>query len=208
MKNILALLSLVLLLAASCDKHEEPQPEPVPFSLKSAELIEQSFDFNWNIFKALNDEAEAGDNVVLSSLSIMQAFGMAISGAGGDNLDEMLSVFGFDSAEGLHEAYKNIREALASADPKVVTEIVNSAWYRDTYTIKESFFETLGKYYDAEISGLDFSDEEKSKQIINSWVNNATHKKIPSIVEDISPEHVLFLINAVYFNGEWSSKFD
>ena len=110
MKNILALLSLVLLLAASCDKHEEPQPEPVPFSLKSAELIEQSFDFNWNIFKALNDEAEAGDNVVLSSLSIMQAFGMAISGAGGDNLDEMLSVFGFDSAEGLHEAYKNIRD--------------------------------------------------------------------------------------------------
>ncbi|GAO29556.1 proteinase inhibitor I4, serpin [Geofilum rubicundum JCM 15548] len=130
MKKILALIGFALLTASSCSESEVTEVKPEPFTLKSADVIEQTDAFNWKIFKAVNDLAESGDNVVVSPISITQAFGMAINGATGDNLDEMLSVIGFTDSEGLNEAYKNIRGALSTADPKVVMEIANSAWYR------------------------------------------------------------------------------
>jgi serpin B len=208
MRKILALISVALLTASSCSESDNPVVKPEPFTLKSAEVIEQTDAFNWKIFKAVNELAERGDNVVVSPISITQAFGMAINGATTDNLDEMLAVLGFTDTEGLNEAYQNIRGALSTADPKVAMEIVNSAWYRDDFVIKEPFFDALRTYYNARLSGLDFDNTVAAKQTMNDWVKEATRGKIPSIIDQIEPAHILFLINAVYFNGEWSSRFD
>jgi serpin B len=208
MKKMMAFIGFALLTASSCNESDEPVVESEPFSLKSAEIIEQAAAFNWEMFKSVNDLAEPGDNVVVSPISIMQAFGMAINGATGDNLEEMLSVMGFANSEGLNEACKNIRGALATADPKVAMEIANSAWYRDDFSINEAFFDALRTYYAARVSGLDFDNTDQAKQIMNDWVKDATRGKIPSIIDRIEKSHILFLINAVYFNGEWSSRFD
>ncbi|TCO06063.1 serpin family protein [Natronoflexus pectinivorans] len=212
MKTTIAFSMLALLLTgASCDKNDyEPKPirEKVEFTTKSLQVIEEGEAFGWNLFRQLNDMAEAGENVVISPLSINQAFGMAINGATGENLEEMLDVLGYQTSNELNGAFKNLREALETADPKVELGVVNSAWYRDGYVIKDDFFQSLRDYYNAEITGLNFNDATNSLNIINNWVKNKTKGKIPSIVEEITPEHILFLINAVYFNGEWASRFD
>lgn len=39
-------------------------------------------------------------------------------------------------------------------------------------------------------------------------VSENTHGKIPTIIESIPPNIVMYLINAVYFKGSWSSEFD
>ncbi len=43
---------------------------------------------------------------------------------------------------------------------------------------------------------------------INQWVSDKTHEKIPQIITEIPPYAVLYLINAIYFNGTWSQEFN
>lgn len=208
MKKLILLFSFSLLPLMGCQSDHEPVVVKEEFTLKSLELIEQTDAFGWDFFKAMNELEESGKNLVISPLSITQAFGMAINGATGANLDEMLDVFGYENTDGMNAAYKNIRGALSSADPKVTIGIANSAWYKKDFTIKEPFFNALGQYYEAMVTGLDFSNKEAAKKAMNDWVNQNTKGKIPSIIDNISDDNILFLINAVYFYGSWSNKFD
>lgn len=201
-------ISLGILILVGCQNDHEPVVVKEEFTLKSLELIEQTDAFGWELFKTMNGEADAGKNLVISPLSITQCFGMAINGATGENLEEMLDVFGHDNTTGMNEAYKNIRGALSTVDPKVTLGIANSAWFKQDFAIKAPFFEALSQFYQAEITGLNFSDKAGSKKAMNDWVNIHTKGKIPTIIDQITDGNILFLINAVYFYGNWANKFD
>jgi serpin B len=54
---------------------------------------------------------------------------------------------------------------------------------------------------------LDFGNPA-SLGTINSWMNDATAGRIPSILDAISGQDVMFLIDAVYFKGRWRDRFD
>ncbi|MDT4851464.1 Serpin (serine protease inhibitor) [compost metagenome] len=43
---------------------------------------------------------------------------------------------------------------------------------------------------------------------INNWVSQQTNNKIPSIIDKINSEMVMYLMNAVYFKGDWKYPFD
>ncbi len=208
MKKLSFGLSMFLFITSACQNENEPVVVKEEFTTKSLQIIQKTDAFSWKFFQTMNKLEEEGNNLVISPLSVSQAFGMAINGATGSNLDEMLQVFGYDDTQGMNDAYKNIRGALSTADPKVTIGIANSAWYRQGFVIKEPFFNALRQYYDAEIEGLDFNNADQSLKTINGWVNNKTKGKIPTIINNISTRHILFLVNAVYFYGPWSNKFD
>lgn len=208
MRKFALLISFVVFLFSGCQNDQDPIVVKEEFSLKSLELIEQTDEFNWKLFQTMNNQEEAGKNLVVSPLSITQAFGMAINGATGSNLEEMLEVFGYENTDGMNTAYKNIRGALSTADPKVTLGIANSAWCNNQFVMKQEYVQNLKDFYDAEITALDFGQEAYALKTINGWVNNKTNGKIPTILEYISDSHVLFLINAVYFYGTWANKFD
>jgi len=64
------------------------------------------------------------------------------------------------------------------------------------------------QYFDAQVSALDF-DDPGSVDVINGWVNDATRGKIAEIVTPpIDPLTIMFLINAIYFKGDWTQQFD
>ena len=72
----------------------------------------------------------------------------------------------------------------------------------------EPFLDTTRDYFDAEVAGLDFNDPGAA-DVINAWVREATHEKIDQIVDSpIETDIVMFLINAIYFNGTWTYQFD
>ena len=43
---------------------------------------------------------------------------------------------------------------------------------------------------------------------VNNWCSNKTHGKIDKILDELSDAAAMILINAVYFKGVWSSKFE
>lgn len=205
---LLFLLTMVCVFI-SCDWWDnDKQPEKKELELKSLEVLKATDSFGWKLLDAVNDETEAGNNVVISSLSVSQALGMTTNGAANLTLDQMLEVLAFGDVGTMNEAFKNIREVLETADPKVQIEVANSVWYKEGLPAKESFSEAVQKYYDASFRAVNFTDKEAAKKIINGWVNDKTRGKIPEIIEKINDAQYMFLVNAVYFLGKWQYEFD
>jgi serpin B len=111
------------------------------------------------------------------------------------------------TADEINTSYKSLIDALVSVDPKVLLEIANSIWYREGFTVLPEFVTTNQQYYHARVSALDFGDPG-APGVINGWVRDNTHNRIEKIVDAISDETVMYLINAIYFKGIWQYEFD
>jgi len=173
-----------------------------------AEVIAGSNDFAFGLLREVN-AANADSNVFISPLSASMALGMTMNGAAGATLDEMRSTLGFGTlplAE-VNGSYKSLIALLRGLDEQTEFRIANSIWYRDSFPFEERFFATTRDYFDATVQGLDFADPG-SVDAINRWVNDGTNGKIPTIVERIPNDVVMYLINAIYFKGTWRDRFD
>nr|MBN2277415.1 serpin family protein [candidate division Zixibacteria bacterium] len=211
-KMTVFLLLGVGLVLVSCSKNPSESGKPdIPQNLGETEkaLAESGNAFAFNLLEVIN-AGEENNNLFISPLSISYALGMAYNGAAGDTRDSIaavLQVLGMESEE-FNQSYYNLMSFLIGVDSQVQMSIANSMWPRMGFILLEDFVSTNQKYFAAEIEPLDFDDPEAA-DIINRWVAEKTNDKIESIVTPpISPETILFLINAVYFKGTWTFRFD
>jgi serpin B len=203
------LIVLILLIALfSCDKNSDDLSKKIDITLKSQKIVEADNEFGLDIFKRIY-ENEKQTNFMISPLSLSMALSMAYNGAETETKAEMAEVLGIDdfSREEINKTYRSLIDALTTVDPKVAMEIANSIWYSNRYYVEQSFLDVNSTYYDAVVNEADFSSPGTVDDI-NQWVSDKTHEKIPEIIDEISPEMVLFLINAIYFNGTWAKEFN
>ena len=209
-RRIVPLLGAALL--AACD---EPITAPdelkeLPRQLTAAErsVIASSNQFAFGLLREANREVP-GKNLFLSPLSASLALGMTMNGAQGSTFDAMRGTlaFGTLSQGEINASYRGLIDLLVELDPRVRMEIANSIWYRDTFPFHQAFFDTTRTYFDAEVDGLDFNSPASVPRI-NGWVKEKTSGKITDIVQEISPQTVMYLINAIYFKGTWTQRFD
>jgi serpin B len=205
------------LLAASlifiqCEHAVISPPERIFRELTALEkrVVESDNRFGLELFREVV-QAEAGKNknVFISPLSVAMALGMTLNGANGSTLEAMqnaLELAGL-STEEINQSYKSLIELLVQLDPKVNFQIANSIWHRDDYTFEQNFINLNQTFFDAAVRALNFADPG-AKDVINAWVKEQTHGRIEEIVDQITPNHVMFLINAVYFKGIWTYQFD
>lgn len=204
----LTLLGLFISSACTRDMSTEPGNKIVRELTQSEKQITQaSADFGLNLFKKIvTDESE--NNVFISPLSVSMALGMTLNGANGETETAMQKTLGFEgmNQDEINNAYKSLIALLTSIDPKVQFEIANSIWSRNGFQVEQEFVDINKNYFDAMVKSLDFSSSAATKTI-NSWVNDKTHAKIPTIVDAIPPDAVMYLINAIYFKGTWTFEF-
>ena len=208
-KCVFFLFVLILILVFGCDVTD---PTEVIRELSSAEteLIEADNSFGLKLFKEVNAK-ETDSNVFISPLSISMALGMTYNGAAGSTEEAMRTTleFGNLSMDEINESYKSLIELLEGIDSDVEFNIANSIWYRDDYTFEQDFFDRCSEYFNARVSGLDFSQNEAAKDTMNNWVEYNTNGKIKQIIGYVNPIYdVMFLINAIYFNGIWTYQFN
>jgi len=115
--------------------------------------------------------------------------------------------FGDATQEDINEGYRSLIALLRGLDPGTDFRIANSIWSRLGFPFEQSFFSAGKTFFDAEISPLDFGDPA-SLVTINDWVKRSTSGKIPKILDAIDGDDVMFLINAIYFKGNWQYTFD
>ena len=204
---ILMVISVILI---SCvDKANDPAVEqPRQLTVMEKQLVGSADNFSFSLFKKVYD-AEPGKNLFISPLSISMALGMTMNGADGTTYDAMKSVLSLDSftRQQANETYQSLMNLLCSVDPKVTMNIANSIWYSRDFTFQTDFIETNKKYFDAVVNAMNFQDPA-TVNVINNWVKTSTKDKIEKIVDQISPETIMYLINAVYFKGTWKYQFD
>jgi len=202
--KILPLLIVILLLSAvlvflviklnGVDTGDTNEPD---------EVETMSGDFDTDLFKA-SFSASKNKNVVVSPFSVKMALSMAAQGANGKTLEEMNKVIGLDETS--NEYFRRLIED-AAKDGDITLNIANSVWLRQGLQFNPAYMDILDSYYMAQASTLDFA-EPSSKDTINKWVSEKTNGKIEEIVDKIEPLDIAFLINAIYFNANWSTPFE
>ncbi|MEX0905746.1 MAG: serpin family protein [Balneolaceae bacterium] len=203
-----------VLLFTACDNNITGQEAPkgeLPRELTAVEnqLIEADQSFSYDIFRRTVAYDIDEENIFISPLSISMALAMTLNGAEGQTYDDMreaLYLAGMDLDE-INEAFQSLVELLVTADPDVQLKIANSIWYRDGLPVEDDFRERMAEFFEARIDGLDFSDPA-SVDIINNWVDENTEGLIEEIIDEIPDHMVMYLVNAIYFKGDWLNQFD
>lgn len=171
-------------------------------------VVEGANDFTFDILQKMA-EGTPDESFFASPLSISMAFGMALNGADDDTYTQMRDFFGHEALtnEEINEVFRDLIGLLAGLDPQVRMEIANSVWYREGFAVLEEFLQTNAEYFDAEVAELDFSDQA-APDIINAWIEDKTNGLIEEMIEEIGPDVVMYLINAIYFKADWAVQFD
>ena len=154
-------------------------------------------DYSISFFRNVLSGAEENENVFVSPYSAGVALSMLAEGAKGQTLEELKSAL-----NGVTFTAEEL-----GADSLVDIRSANAAWIRDGFKVKAPYLQTLSSDYGAKAENLDFSDPA-SVGIINSWCAENTEGKITEIIDQISPDMVMFLMNALYFKAPWEKTFN
>jgi len=207
------LIFLLPFVMISCSKDKTTQTnnkeiQPITLTTAQKALIQSNNQFAFTLFnKAANNETK--QNLFISPISVSIALSMTMNGAAGSTLTGMVNTLGFGSAETstVNDYNKLLSQQLQNIDSQVQFNIANSIWYRNTFSVLPSFLTTNQNYYNAEVSALDFNSSS-AVNTINNWVSAKTNKEIPTIIDQIDPSNVMFLINAIYFKGSWRNQYE
>jgi serine protease inhibitor len=204
MRTIFALTLLLM----SCSSTVVTPPPTRELTKSEAAIVAADNTFGLRLFRELEQEKRTA-NVFISPLSISMALGMTLNGAHGETYEAMRSTLALNglTQEEINDSYRTLIDLLESLDPQVTFEIANSIWHRPELAVRPEFIEANRRSFDAEVEGLDF-DRADAKDRINAWVSAKTHEKIPTIIDEIPRDAVMYLINALYFKGSWATEFD
>lgn len=185
----------------------------LPRALSSSELMVRNASnaFGFDLLQGVVD-ADLDRSHFISPLSASMALGMTLNGADGSTFEAMRSTlrFGGLPQEEINAAYRGLLDLLADLDPRVTFQVANAVWHTDRLTPLPSFVEAVRKSFDAQVEPIDFL-EPGAPSVINRWVRQRTRDRIEEIVPDplMNPaDVVMYLLNAIYFNGDWTDRFD
>lgn len=211
-----ALAAAVLALAPACNPPMSPPGRtailtelPRPLTAAERDVRDASNHFAFGAF-ARASAASPGENVFMSPLSVSLSLGMVLNGAAGETQEQMRRTLGFGSAElaTVQQGYRDLSALLRGLDRSTTFQVANSIWHDRGYPFRTSFLDAGRTYFDAEIRAVDFADTEGTKRAVNGWVSDKTNGRIPTIVDDVREDDVMYLINAIWFKGTWRSRFD
>ena len=203
--SALLLLCAMLLNIVSCTKvkaadlMEGVTPREVEVREELGEDNAAVTDFALRLFRATN---EGGKNTLISPLSVLCALAMTTNGAKGETREQMEATLGM-SAEELNLYLYSYMNSLPTGE-KYKLSLANSIWFRDDerFTVNEDFLQTNADYYGAGAYKAPF--DKSTKKDINNWVKENTDGMIPEVLDEIPPEAVMYLVNALAFEAEWS----
>ena len=167
-------------------------------------FLSAQMDFASSLFRHVADE-EDGENLLISPLSVMIALAMAANGADGETLSEMEKALGDIPVETLNEYLSHYIKNLPSGDDYKL-HTANSIWTKKgEISVKKGFLEKNEIYYDAAVYERSF-DNDTAREV-NAWVSEHTDGMIDHLINEIDPDLLLILINAVCFDAAWAMPY-
>ena len=225
MKKYLSLLAVVTLSGAmlSCSSSDEDVDlgetrmvvnmlaEPIPIQLTEEQQVfaNDNNQFTLNFLKTVNEVDHSDKSFIYSPLSITYVLGMVNDAATGQTEKELEETLGFHEGgiQAVNDYCKKLIDGLPKVDEKATLNIANAIFLNKNYKLKPQFTEDMQTYYDAKAEALDFS-APSTLDHINGWCNEKTNGMIPEILDEVDPDMVSYLLNAIYFKADWASKFD
>ena len=157
-------------------------------------------DFSLRLFQNC---FQNGDNTLVSPLSVLSALGMTSNGADGNTLAQMEETFGLTTEEMNRYLYAYTRDLPQGEKYKLSP--ANAIWFQDREGLffEEYFLQTNADWYDAGLYRAPFDDSTLKE--INEWVETKTDGMVKDILDEISGDAIMYLVNALAFDAEWET---
>ena len=160
-------------------------------------------DFAVRLFQA---SEKSGENTLISPLSVLCALSMTANGAQGETLAQMERVLGMTTGElnlYLYSYMKNLPRG-----NKYKMNLANSIWFTDddSFTVNRSFLQSNADYYGAAIYQTPFN--KQTCKDINNWIKRETDGMIPTMLDKVPSDAVMYLVNALAFEAEWMKIYE
>jgi serpin B len=203
------------IIISSCDSKMSDdsfiKSEPIKIALTSNEvqITANNNNFAMDFFSALYKNSENTENIIISPFSVSMALAMVWNGAEEETkqaIQDAIGMGNYPQSE-VNSYFKKMNDALLKTDPNTKLAIANSIWANKGFPVKQSFYDVNKNWYNAETRELDFSSPDALKTI-NKWCSDNTNGLIDKILEEIPENMRMYLLNALYFKGIWSSRFD
>ncbi len=209
---IFILVCMLALLSPACDRDDDTKPLLTPRHIELTELgakvIEQNNHFGIDLFTRIAREEQS--NMMISPLSAGAALTMLLNGCDGETYMQLRELLGYSPELDIREinaSFQSLVGQLLAADPGVGLSLANAVFYRRQFEVKPPFLQIMETDFDAHVEGLDFS-LPAAVDVINGWAADNTENRVTQVIEQIDPMTVMFLMNALYFKGDWTHPFD
>ena len=171
-------------------------------------------DFGFDLFAAAADSKDAGDNLVLSPLSV--AVALAVT--------QIHDLLGIDDPAAWHASMSALEQSLEGREPapvdpsmgedqapgELLLRIANAAFLQPGYPFRDAYLDAIGTNYGPVLEELDFrADQAAAADRINAFIADATDDHIADLVQPdaITPDTVLALVNALLLQASWEDEF-
>jgi serpin B len=234
MKTRLAWLLAGLAFGAGCSTSAEaPKPNydvaksslardltPAVTAADQTQLTNDNASFAIDLYQAVRKNPKLDkQGIFLSPHSVSTALAMAYAGARGTTESEMAKALHFTLPQDrLHSAFDWLdlalesrgKNAKAKDDQPFRLRVANSMWGQKGFPFQQAFLDRLATSYGAGVNLVDFADSIAASGAINGWVEEKTENRIKDLVSPgaLGGDTRFVLVNAVYFNAAWQSKFE
>ena len=138
------------------------------------------------------------ENFVVSPIGLEIVLSLVSNGAQGETLNEILKLLNYKN---LQEANKKSKELIEQSKKDKSTLSIATAILTRVHANKE-FIKNALSDYDAMV------EELKNFHQVNLWAKEKTNNNIVNIIDSISANVLMVLVNAIYFEAIWQTQFD
>ena len=208
----IATAAAILMGAVSCDRiggdpYADNPYKSLELSTRSAEFARTGNTFSMEFLSRIDADAEK--DYIISPLSMQFLLGMLLDGARGTTADEICSVLGYGEGQtdAVNEYCLSMLKQLPALDKQTKLSIANAIFVDDGWPLLKSYKDAVGQYYRAEVENLDFMNGPASLRRINGWCSDNTNGLVPKVLDEVDPNMLAYLLNAIYFKSQWKEKF-
>lgn len=191
--------AFAILMTSGIDRESDPENLRVAVSSNNA--------FSLELYS--NEATSTEGNFMLSPASVSSVMAMLIAGADGETRDQILQTLHFSTDdEVLHDGFSQLSKMWNDAET-VELNLANRLWPATNQSLLPEYLSLTENYYGAKVESVDYGKPNSATDTINNWVAEQTKDRITGLLQsgDVDSSTRMVLTNAVYFKGDWKSKF-
>ncbi|XP_004447971.2 alpha-1-antitrypsin-like [Dasypus novemcinctus] len=185
-------------------KHEGHHPT-------SHKIAPNLANFAFSLYREISHESNSS-NIFFSPVSIATVMAMVALGAKGDTDTEILEGLQFNltqrSEAEIHENFQHLVHTLNQPDNQLQLTMGNGLFLNQSLKAVAKFLEDVKKLYHSDAFSVNFRNTEEAKKEINAYVEKGTQGKIVDLVEHLSEDALLTVVNFIFFKGKWEKPFE
>ncbi|XP_026324377.1 serine protease inhibitor 3/4-like isoform X1 [Hyposmocoma kahamanoa] len=174
-------------------------------------MDDQSFSNSIATFSAkFCNELDKTKSVVSSPLSAEYVLALLALGSIEPTHSELLTALGVRDDDEVRSSFCEISSKIRSIQG-VTLNVANRVYIMEgSYELDDNLQKDAVNVFDAGIEKVNFVNSQAAASLINSWVENKTNNRIKNLLtpDSFDENTRMVLVNALYFKGDWDSKFN